>query len=326
MIHISIFFEILALIIGSAAILYVYQHYRNYRCSFIKPYILYILIGNLITLRNLFFLYLTENFYQTGHIEDIIPLISIHILSSFALIGLIYYRLKITILLREKPFPRVLYKTFIMLCIIISIIFLKEILFPYHTGQVIDLYYNGSEYGIRLLTRYIVYIEFALTLLTWLELALNAGFKNNQDKRKAIILFSSFYLIIFPISFFPFFSQLSHYIIMIPIHSVLRNIVPFIWLRFFFVKYYLGGQVFHDKKEILPAFAETHSITGREEEIIGLIIQGKSNKEIMNILDLSLNTVRNHIYHIYRKLGINSRTQLFKLILEYSEKNKPDNS
>ena len=50
-------------------------------------------------------------------------------------------------------------------------------------------------------------------------------------------------------------------------------------------------------------------ITKREREILGLVSKGKTNKEIAQELSLSLSTVRNHITHIFRKLGTSNRTQ-----------------
>ena len=47
----------------------------------------------------------------------------------------------------------------------------------------------------------------------------------------------------------------------------------------------------------------------REVEILGLIAKGKSNKEIATQLYLSINTVKRHIYNIYRKLGVSKRNQ-----------------
>jgi two-component system response regulator DegU len=47
-----------------------------------------------------------------------------------------------------------------------------------------------------------------------------------------------------------------------------------------------------------------------------LILQGKSNREIEELLFISGHTVKNHIYDIYRKLDIKSRSQLANLIME----------
>jgi len=59
-----------------------------------------------------------------------------------------------------------------------------------------------------------------------------------------------------------------------------------------------------------------YAISNREREIMELILQGKSNKEIEESLFISYNTVKNHIYNLYQKLGVKSRGQLIHLVLE----------
>jgi DNA-binding CsgD family transcriptional regulator len=46
----------------------------------------------------------------------------------------------------------------------------------------------------------------------------------------------------------------------------------------------------------------------REIEILDKLSRGKSNKQIAGELRLSENTIKNHLYRIYKKIGINSRT------------------
>jgi len=48
----------------------------------------------------------------------------------------------------------------------------------------------------------------------------------------------------------------------------------------------------------------------RERQIVELIQQAKSNKEIAYELCLTVGTVKEYIYHIFRKLGVTNRTQL----------------
>ncbi|CAN5672195.1 response regulator transcription factor [soil metagenome] len=50
-------------------------------------------------------------------------------------------------------------------------------------------------------------------------------------------------------------------------------------------------------------------LTEREEEIPGLIAQGKSNQEIAEGLFLSLKTVQNHVSNIFTKLQVADRAQ-----------------
>jgi DNA-binding NarL/FixJ family response regulator len=50
-------------------------------------------------------------------------------------------------------------------------------------------------------------------------------------------------------------------------------------------------------------------LTPREHEVIRLIAQGLSNKEISEQLNLSDKTVKNHVSHIFSKLNIGARSQ-----------------
>ena len=51
------------------------------------------------------------------------------------------------------------------------------------------------------------------------------------------------------------------------------------------------------------------SLSAREREILALIAQGASNKVIARDLDIAETTVKIHVQHILRKLGLNSRVQ-----------------
>ena len=64
--------------------------------------------------------------------------------------------------------------------------------------------------------------------------------------------------------------------------------------------------------EILKCFG----ITGREREIIHLLLKGFNNKQICEKLFISLNTVKTHIYSIYQKTNVKNRMELANLINE----------
>ena len=70
----------------------------------------------------------------------------------------------------------------------------------------------------------------------------------------------------------------------------------------------------YEAEAAMNSFFEKNKISNREQEIIRLIIKGKSNKDIEEELYISHHTVKNHIYNIYQKLGINSSRQLINLI------------
>jgi len=49
--------------------------------------------------------------------------------------------------------------------------------------------------------------------------------------------------------------------------------------------------------------------TEREQEILGLLVQGQNNPEIARRLHLAKGTVRNYVSVIFQKLGVSDRTQ-----------------
>ena len=50
-------------------------------------------------------------------------------------------------------------------------------------------------------------------------------------------------------------------------------------------------------------------LTDREQQILKLIAQGLTNKQISQQLSISQSTAENHIHHIYTKLRISNRAQ-----------------
>jgi sigma-54 dependent transcriptional regulator, acetoin dehydrogenase operon transcriptional activator AcoR len=60
------------------------------------------------------------------------------------------------------------------------------------------------------------------------------------------------------------------------------------------------------------------SLTEAERSVAELVAQGFTNREAAARLFLSWHTVDTHLRHIYAKLGITSRVQLARLVLEYA--------
>lgn len=67
-------------------------------------------------------------------------------------------------------------------------------------------------------------------------------------------------------------------------------------------------QYFANMQPILPQ-AAFPDLTKREREILGLIVQGKSNAEIAEELVLSPKTISNHVSNIFNKLQVVDRAQ-----------------
>lgn len=57
-----------------------------------------------------------------------------------------------------------------------------------------------------------------------------------------------------------------------------------------------------------------HRLSQREQEVVSLLCKGLSTKDIGNKLFISENTVKNHIYSIYKKLGVSNRIQMLSIV------------
>ena len=56
--------------------------------------------------------------------------------------------------------------------------------------------------------------------------------------------------------------------------------------------------------------SQTPNLTEREKQVLTLVSQGLTNKEIVSSLDISSRTVEFHLNNIFKKLGVSSRTSV----------------
>ncbi len=62
-------------------------------------------------------------------------------------------------------------------------------------------------------------------------------------------------------------------------------------------------------KKHIPQQNEDFLLTQREQEILHLLVEGIDNQSIADKLFISVQTVRNHIRHIYEKLQVHTKSQ-----------------
>jgi DNA-binding CsgD family transcriptional regulator len=67
----------------------------------------------------------------------------------------------------------------------------------------------------------------------------------------------------------------------------------------------------------ITALAEARHLTAAEARIVGMMLGGAETGRIAQALDISVETLRTHIKHLYRKLGVNSRGELFARSLPF---------
>jgi DNA-binding CsgD family transcriptional regulator len=89
---------------------------------------------------------------------------------------------------------------------------------------------------------------------------------------------------------------------------------PLLWLRLYSAPYRQPVTP-EAALSVVAALAKRYGITKREQEVMALLVEGKSNKEIEDLLCISFSTVKNHVYNLYRKFEVNSRAQLIHLVM-----------
>lgn len=64
----------------------------------------------------------------------------------------------------------------------------------------------------------------------------------------------------------------------------------------------------------LEAFSDRYGLTKREHEVLALLAEGRNEPYVEGALGISRTTVKTHITHIYRKVGVSSRQQLIDVL------------
>jgi len=74
------------------------------------------------------------------------------------------------------------------------------------------------------------------------------------------------------------------------------------------------------REEKIRKLFEKSGISRREEEIAFLLLEGKTSRQIEDILFISNGTVRNHIYSIYKKLDVKNRLEFANLFKDFNHR------
>jgi len=58
------------------------------------------------------------------------------------------------------------------------------------------------------------------------------------------------------------------------------------------------------------------SLTDREKQVLKLVAEGRANKEVAEVLGISVKTAMSHREHVMEKLGLHNRTELVRFALK----------
>ena len=68
-------------------------------------------------------------------------------------------------------------------------------------------------------------------------------------------------------------------------------------------------------RDVVGKGLHSHALTDREREIVYLLLQGYANKEIGDRCHITEQTVKDHLRHVYQKVGVHQRTALIARLI-----------
>jgi len=75
-------------------------------------------------------------------------------------------------------------------------------------------------------------------------------------------------------------------------------------------------------RTVLASWKQVESLSQREKEVLGFILQRRRRKDIAAVLFITESTVKKHTTNIYRKLGVENRSELFQKAVEFEAAGK----
>jgi len=149
---------------------------------------------------------------------------------------------------------------------------------------------------------------------------LNSKARKNQSKKRARAFRQYSFPLLFIWSFVLISAGLATFInipsiveINIILTTLSFNLNAAFVLKSFIAIYDVNEISGIDKIQDLTEVFNRYQISAREQEIIRLICKGKGNQEIADELFISLATVKDHLYNIFKKTDVKNRTQLSNL-------------
>ncbi len=301
--HVKLFIVMCNLLIGAALAAYIFQAYRRYAHPVLRPVFYHVICINLLVL-----LLFATKYYDLNIGAEVFEISdeSRNMLTVFLLyfffIGFSCASLGIYLAFMGKKVTRALKRwVAASIAVLVAGIFLEP-LFAEGSLPAVVHYHFYENFGI-------VFILLELGLM--IALPIKAGKLRDREQVKVVRAFSflyiSRYLVIMALVIVPQPFRLLFALLYL-------NSVPYLWYRFFMLPLILRINTRARQATDLDGIAECYRLSPREAEILGLIMAGKSNRDMEESLFISYHTVKNHVYNLYRKVGVKTRFELLHLV------------
>jgi len=226
----------------------------------------------------------------------------------FGIIVIAYMLVKILYQIQERITENLIKYTFIFILTISA--------FAYGIG-VTNFLNNQEAHWLQLFCDIIsgIVILVVITIFTFTLLKFKLAV--NCDPKFSLRLFLIFYLIILSIFFLQSLFSFKYQDLFVMTIILIVNLFPMLWSNYNLQMETSNGFSLNINMESIERIVSEYNISNREREILEYILRGYSNREIQRRFFLSPHTVKNHIYNLYKKLGIRNRGELMRKTFEY---------
>lgn len=321
--HFGLLVILITLIVATWAAIYVYQIQKTYDYLFLKPVFHYSVFYDIAIFSLMITVYVVIN-VPKNYFQDNFPFfldLSYLFVALFE-IGLVYSLFRIYLGFKDKEIPvKFRFWIFVGIGVFVLSFGVRLILLP-----------EGSLSRFFRSIQFSIYNNF-LVLEIPILIALLVGGKKEKDRRKIKLrrslawLYSSRYLIAIGVFLLIVLFKLrgdevgprSVRYSSVLLLFIFFSFIPYIWIKFFFLRYAESMLEIVEDREILDSIYVKYNVSKREQDILKLILDGKSNKEIEAALFISYHTVKNHVYNLYQKLGVKNRYELVHFITKFQK-------
>jgi DNA-binding CsgD family transcriptional regulator len=314
--HLNVLAMVVNLLIGVWAIFYFQQKSRRFHDAGLRPFLAFLVLFNLLELESFFLIYFHSNLTpaQWGTILPTIKGIDWP-LSMVLLLGLSVCQFKLIAWQRQKKLSRRFLPALFSFAAGLTAFFLLAMRVPALMPE--NPYLNFWNLYIWPLN--------ALKV-SWLVclLAESRGRPDRMQRRSSRAFAWLFLGQIMGQAALLLLSmaRLDDWNIVLAKLLILYTVLlPVVWLKFFYIPWAGALSRISNAGSRLDSLHQTHGLSQRELEILRLVLDGKSYKQMEATLFISIHTVKSHVYNLYRKLGVKSHRQLTHFIATRQQEN-----